>query len=318
MTPDIEERLHGYAELGPDARTALEAEIARDHPEGLPLLSEMQTLAHLLDEQSASRPLTPEALARLAAHAHVSDAEPPALIKERLQRDADARHEFYELRDRIEALDRALPDPTAQFEALTGHTLEKAPALPKNIHRLTHAAPDRAPQPRTRVLKPNVMRYAVAACFGLVALYGGLAIASRASVSELDRLGALDAHALRVEGFGGTVRGETVAADPATNEGRYLRALDLLDDARHSTLGLFPRYDADALSDARRLLETVVLSEERGSFLQLEASYVLGKTLLLLGDEAQAKPAFLRVVEFGGRHVQESTRILASLEARTG
>lgn len=310
---DLESRLALYPELRPEERHALAAEVTEQRPDLLPALQEVRTLAAVLDAHGAHPPLTPSALGHLAAREHVAGERPPDSVREHLQRDADARSAYYTLRDRVEALDASLPDPFAQFNALTGHRLEASPPR-ATIHRLH--APRRAAVPRAAP-RAGMLRYAAAACFGLVALYGALSIASRASVSELDRLGRLDVEELQEAAGAGAVRGEA-AGSAATAQAQYLRALDRVEAARGSTLGLFPRYDAAALREAQRLLEGVVAREEPGSFLHLEASFALGKTLLLLGDEEQARLALLRVVEYGGRKAEDAARILATLEARAG
>ncbi len=315
---DIETRLYDYVDLPPEAQQALVEEVTRTRPDLSPLLADMQVLAAAFGAATGQGAAATEVLARLAARDHINGEARPHPVRARFDTDADLRNQFYTLRDRVEALESQLPDPAAQFSALTGHRLHdhEAPSQAR-IHALRPpVARVAAPAARVLPLRARMTRYAAAASFALIALYGALAIASRASVSELDRLGALDADALVVEGFGGAVRGSAPEADLASTEARYLQALSILRQARQSTLGLFPSYDEAALLEARALLENVVDTEEEGSFLQLEASYALGKTLLLLGEVPAARTALDRVNDFGGRHAADAVRILASLEAR--
>ncbi len=312
---DLESRLESYLDLTPPERQALGAAIQAHRPDLAGALEEAERLAQAFGIITRTA-VTPDALAHLAARDHLEGHGHPETRPDHFLEDADLRHRFFALRDRVESLDRALPDPLAQFESLTGHRLEELEPRVVPLHPPASAAPARGAVPRQRmhVLRSRFIQYAVAASFALVALYGALAIASRASVSELDRLGALDPDVLALEGFGGAVRGGPEAA--IGNDARYLDALETLRQARQSTLGLFPHYDATLLDQARRQLEGIVLSEERGSFLQLEASYVLGKTFLLMEQDEAARPHFTRVVEFGGRHADEAARVLASIEAR--
>lgn len=311
---DIQDRLDRYLDLTPDERQALAADVAAHQPDLAEELAEVRALAAVFEAVAGQGLPAEDTLAHLAARDHLEGHGQPKARPDRFAADADLRHAFFSLRDRIEHLDRALPDPIEQFEALTGHRID---SFEPRVHQLhpDRQAPAREPVPRARLhtLRARFTQYAVAACFGLLALYGGLAIASRSSVSEWDRLGAIDADALAIEGFGGTLRGDGAA--PASNDARYLDALERVEEARRSTLGLFPRYDEAALRQAQRQLESIVMSEERGSFLQLEASFVLGKTLILMEQPDAARPHLLRVVDLGGRHADAAARTLASLEA---
>ncbi len=311
---DITARLDQFLDLPPDQQRALAAEIRASHPEVAPQLGELQRLQAALDAAAGRGAHADEALAYQAARDHVEGHTRTDLRPEHFATDADLRHQFFGLRDYVETLDRQLADPLAQFEALTGHRVDELEPRVIPLHPSRQAAARQPVRHARPAARQRFTQYALAACFALVALYGGLAIASRASQTELDRLAALDTDALAAQVAGGTVRGAENA--PASNDARYLAALDALGDARRTTLGLFPHYDAPALQAVKAQLETVVQDEPDGSFLQLEASYALGKTLLLLGDTDAAQPHFLRVVEYGGREADAAARILATLATR--
>jgi hypothetical protein len=154
-------------------------------------------------------------------------------------------------------------------------------------------------------------------CFALVALYGVLGIVSRSSLSEIQKLGKPGDHVYelaREQVFRGDVR--VPGAD--SNDARYREAVGLIRDARETTLGLFPRYDADKLSRARALLQSVRETEEEGSFLHLEALYLLGKTMLLQEDVPAARQTLGELNERGTHHADEVQRILATLAVKTG
>jgi hypothetical protein len=103
-------------------------------------------------------------------------------------------------------------------------------------------------------------------------------------------------------------------ADSMTADALYLKALPLLRTARTSTLGLFPRYDAERLSEAETLLQSVVERAQPGSFLSREARFYLGK-VNLAQDDVQTARSYLKAVAGGdGRRAEEAYRILKRLQ----
>jgi len=128
-------------------------------------------------------------------------------------------------------------------------------------------------------------------------------------------LGDFTAQELALEGYG-TVRGDE-ASPLTTPEQRYAAALQELDDARTTTLGLFPRYDRERLLAARGLLDGVVRDSSSGDFLRLEALYVLGKTDLLLGNRDAATDALQQVVLGEGAKAPEANALLNAIHDGT-
>ena len=132
----------------------------------------------------------------------------------------------------------------------------------------------------------------------------------------MERLAQLEDHRLQVEGY--APRAERSGADDSSADStalsqQYLRALSQLRAARTTTLGLFPRYDAQQLRRAEQALEGVAEAAEAGSFVQLEALFFLGKTRLAQGDRAGATQALRKVVVGGGRLAPEAQEILTAL-----
>lgn len=168
-------------------------------------------------------------------------------------------------------------------------------------------AEDQSAPPST--LSTTAARWAAAILFGLALLYGALYAAGRLAQPEAVRLAALDADALRIEGYGP----QRAVGDDASPDALYLRALDHLRSARASTLGLFPRYDAEKLARAADLLGRVVQGAEPKSFLQNEAAFYLGQARLAQNDRRGATRALRSVVAGGGRRAPEAARQLQKL-----
>ena len=331
----IEEKLLRYPDLTEDERREVDAYVD-DHPEMAELRSEVQQLFALVEGAASleHRPPDDEALAYYALTQYLTHHEPtPALqsLNERLESDIADSPELRERLQRIEGRLREMEkssDARAHFEQLSGHSLGSAPAAKASSGR--QGRTDRPP--RARITSLRWMRYAAAAVV-LVALgYAGLWLASEASESEFEELAVVPAEELTIEGYGlrlrgggagpagmtdpgsGTESGEGTGADSLTAQLRYVRALDLIDRSRHTTLGLFPRYKQDRLRHAARLLREVIRQEEENSFLQLESYYFLGKTLLALERPEEAAAAFRAVVEGGGRKQAAAAEILQQLE----
>jgi hypothetical protein len=297
---DIEQKLLTYDDLAP----AEQEEVARyveEHPEWAPLLAEVRALHALLRagradaapdasavaEYVLSRALDPPSPEREARHAHVEAAlaEDPALARQ-------AR----EMARTLEQIAAESEDPVAHFERLTGRRLDAAPAAP-------------AATPAPRVLRWQPLRLALAACLALAVLYGALALASRLTQPERALLADLGDLPGDYEGL--RFRGDAPADRTAD---RYALALEALDDARSSTLGLFPTYDAAALDTVAARLREVVDTSGPGSWEGLEALYVLGKIRLYQGRDEEAIWALQAVVALEGPHAADARRLLDYLQ----
>jgi predicted negative regulator of RcsB-dependent stress response len=159
---------------------------------------------------------------------------------------------------------------------------------------------------------PLAVRGVGAVAVLLLGTYAVLFAASTASQSTLDRLAAVDVSNQMVESYYSTnTRGASPPSADTMRAGTlYLDALATLRDARTSTLGLFPSYDADALDRAEAQLRQVLNRTDQDSFLALEAQFYLGKAYLAQGRVDAARTRFETVVEREGRRAQEARRIL--------
>jgi len=109
-------------------------------------------------------------------------------------------------------------------------------------------------------------------------------------------------------------RGPAPSSDTVQVQTVYLEALSVLQEARTSTLGLFPRFDPERTTEAEQLLTQVAERTPPTSFLALEAQFYLGKVNLAQGQVDAARTHFRRVVKQDGRKAEEARRILARLQ----
>lgn len=203
-------------------------------------------------------------------------------------------------------------DPVRKFERLTGRTLDPPVASEGNGHArdVPVAAPDR-PVARVAGRTRRTPRW-IALAAGLVAIvYSGLWTLSLASVSERAQLAALG----ELSGYEApTLRG----ADADALATRLDAALDRVEDARQSTLGLFPRYDTDALTDAASDLNTISTEAEPKTSISQEARFALGRVYLYLGRDVDAAHVLGTLVRGGGYRAPAARRLLDYLRAQEG
>lgn len=292
--PDLSERIDSFPDLAPEERAGLEAEIRARRPELLPDFEAAQRLSDVIEAARRAPPVDPLATLLAAEYENtLTDVQQAALddVRARMADDPDLRARYEALAERLTML--APPNPAAEFA------------------RLRAAAP--RPAATIHVLRPQLIRYALAACFIGLALYGALGIASRASQSELDRIVAFDPDEAGPGALSATVRGEARPVSPAEAYAAGLRALA---DARHTTLGLFPRYDAALLAEAEARLQTAVNTEAAGTLLSYEAAFFLGKVRVARGDLAGGREAFAYVASSGGARAEEAARYAARLQVQ--
>ena len=305
--PHLREQILAYPELSREEQRKVEEEVAR-HPELMPLLEQAKALDALLQQARtfSAQPPGDEALAFYVASEEAGGAPAsPALeailegVKKRLETDADYRARYEHFRQRKQRLDEQ-NDPVAQFEQLTGYSLDEdfSPDLSDQAPQKVASRPP-ARRPARRFVATGVV-----AC---LVLYGGLFIVSEATRSDLERLAHVEAadlpDAITLRG------GEADASDTA-----YREALTLLYASQKSTLGLFPRYEAEQLATSANLLKKVLADEAEGTYKALEATFYLGKIQLAQHDVPAARVLLQEVVEGGGARTDEAERILAALD----
>jgi len=323
----VEEKILGYPHCSEEEQKEIEA-FVESNPEWARLLQDVRVLETLV----SSAPLEPgtgleACVATYVVVTHVHpDAVPPALdrvfaqLEARLQEHGALRERVESMRGRLEAVEAEV-DPPTQFEELSGYSLsptsEEGGRANEEVQTTSASGPASLGAFLTKPFRglPFAVRWAGAAVIFLVGTYGGLYGISMASQSTLDRLATVDVSDRVVESYSTTrTRSPVPSADTVSAQARYLEALSTLREARTSTLGLFPRYDADAVARARELLTDVVEQEDAGSFLALEARFYLGKVHLAQGHIESARSNFRTVVERGGRQAEEARDILLRLQ----
>lgn len=319
---DIEDQIIGYRQLSDEERQAVESYV-ESHPEWAPLLRDVKALEALVEEACLVHDevtLHDDLLAYYVVSQHIkapigSERLQSAFdrVEQQVKDDPEVRARCETYQQRMEATLDAV-DPVAQFERLSGHSLEEAfSASPEEQDGMSTPAPDRTGFLTWLMTIPRAFQWAMAAIAVFGVLYGALFMASEATQSDIDQLAAIQPDNMQLEGYEVRLRGGEDDA-PQSADALYRQALAALNESRATTLGLFPRYEEEALTEARTLLQEVIEREEAGSFLQLEAHYFLGKVRLAQGDIEAAHSHFKTVVEGDGRMMQEAAAILEELQ----
>lgn len=327
MKETLGDKILRYPWLSRETQREIEQEALRD-PAWRELLEAVQSITPLLQ----SLPLTPEGpmseemLAFYLVTRRLSDRPlPPSLavlfarLEAQLEADPTLRRRCEEMARQLDELVRKFDAP-AHFERLTGRSLEREtePALVVAEEPASFATPagDRAPvgapdRPARRLARRSAWRWVECGAFVVVVLsviYGGLFWWSRASQSELERLGFIAPAQLEVEQY----RGEA-APGASETERTYQEALQEIRAAHRSFLGLFPHYDAERLARAESLLVAVVTAAPESSLLRQEAQWLLGKVRLLRHDVDGARQVLQEVAAQEGPYTEAARQLLTQL-----
>lgn len=317
---DVEEQILSYPHLSVERQREIEAYV-ESNPEWAPLLRDVRSIEHLGGRTQENLP-SDALLATYVTVQHLHpEAVPPRLqdafsdLEARIEEDEALRRNVDAARRRIQEAEAAV-DPVSHFESLTDYTIDP------------EASPEPVPDPESAEAReatpslldvflnlPVLLRRGAVVAVVLVGLYGGLYGVSRAVQSPLDRLAAVEVSSQVVDNYADTnVRSPVPEADTVTVDEQYLEALSTLREARTSTLGLFPRYDQEALARAEKDLNRVLEGVEPGSFLALEARFYLGKISLAQEEVETARRHFKVVVKGEGRQSEEAYNILKTLQ----
>lgn len=327
---EIEHLLLNYDALALAERAKAEAYLA-DHPEAQALVTEGRALYAVLEQaaRSGGEVPDPESVARYVLSRHASRHPlPPDLaalgrrVEAALRAHPEVERQFSIMQDRLRALIDGAESPRTQFERLAGYPLDsapppemepapsepEAPSLPQDRSR-SWRAPSRAPDPRPPLRQVSLPRLALAASALLALTYVGLLLASNATQTEFERLADLESVPSEYEGL--RLRGVDGLMDPAAE--RYAAAVGQLNEARSTTLGLFPSYDQAGLDTTLYLLQQVTTLDGPDAALGLEAWYLIGRILLYQGNTDAARAAFQIVVERQGPSTPDARRMLQAL-----
>jgi len=346
----IEERILAYPHASAEDRRYVEAYVD-EHPEWKPLFRDVQSFESLADAASVfeTAPTGDDVLATYVVARRLGSV-PSSLeavfdrLESRIDADADLQRRVDAIERRIASTESAL-DPESHFERVTGYSLgtsdettetpadasaDRPPmhegstnersrdgATASDRRASDRAASDRAASGSSRSLLARLgtpVGAGLAAVMLLAFAYGGLYTYSEASQSTMQRLAAVQLNEDVARSYDVRTRSFESESERQTTDDLYLGALNVLDQARTSTLGLFPRYDEEKLSDAEDRLQRVLEQTNSRSFLHLEARFYLGKVNLAQGDLETARTHLKTVVREEGRRAQDALDILKTLQ----
>ena len=292
--PEITDLLDQYPSLTLDERLAVDARV-RDQAEWAEAWAEARQLAMLADALD----ITPEDVARAAVDRRMGNDVPDAEAVDRaLASDTALAAEAARTAARLDALDAASADPVARFERLSGLLLDPPTSAPQ-------PATPRPPRAGSR-LRPLLRRLQLvplAAAGLLVALYGSLLTLSSTSDTPRQQVAALSEIETAVPDV---LRGP----DAISGSDQLAEALATIEDARHSVLGLFPRYDGEDLNAAAPELADVVRGADPRSWVSQEARLALGRVLVYQGRDTEAARVLGGLVREGSYRASAARRLL--------
>jgi len=320
---NIEQQILRFNELSMEEQQAIEAYVEM-HPEWRSFWEEVKALHALREEMQLFQDVDDEALAYYVVAQHFDVVGDSAAlqrvfdrVEERLSNDPGLHARYSELVQRLENLTATL-DPIAQFEELSGFCLS-----PEEGVEAASGAPGREAVPGARSSSrrsapiftlSRAVRWAAAAVVLVAAVYGALFTVSYFTQSRIEQLALVDLSETEIGGYQLVTRGGQASIDSLSTDALYLHALQTLRAARITTLGLFPRYDRQRLTEAEDLLQRVIEREPSRSFLQIEAYFFLGKVHLAQGEIEAARSNFQTVIHHEGRRTQEAVEILTVLQ----
>lgn len=244
----------------------------------------------------------------------------------------------------------SLVDPVEHFESLTSRTnpsslpgsMDESPTIPASPSDSSQPPDDRAsagadntaehapksggdvdsPEAETRpggVLGwvsrwPVAVQWTFAAIFFAGCLAGALVGIDRLTRSPLDALAAVEASETRIEGYRMGAAEVTSGSDSVSADRLFLGALVKLREARSTTAGLFPRYDADDLEEAQTRLQEAIDAADPGAFVGLEARFFLAKSYLAEENVRDARAQLQILARRDSRRAAESVKLLQDLQ----
>lgn len=161
---------------------------------------------------------------------------------------------------------------------------------------------------------PPEVQWAFAAIFVAGCLAAALWGVDQLTRSPLDELAAVEASQTRIEGYRMDAMASVADSDSVSADRLFLQALMKLREARTTTLGLFPRYDDEALSQGQTLLQQAVDMAEPGSFVGLEARFFLAKSYLAEKRVSDARGELQILARRDSRRAAESVTLLQNLQ----
>jgi len=301
----IQERILLYFDLPESEQASVEQHI-REHPELEALFAESKALHTMLKAAREDAQPDASALIDYVLFSSITVGNPPADVAARHARTEAVVREHPELQAQVEAIRSSLhrltetaEDPIARFDRLTmrDQGLSSAPAADREAI---------ARRQGMRMFRP--IRLALAACLTFVAVYGVLAVMSWQLQPERARLAQLHNTAEVFDEL--RFRGQDSSPDD------LVESLEILREARSSTLGLFPSYDGDRLDAAAELAARVAADEDQTTLQRGQAHYILGKIRMYQGRDVEAAQALQTVIDNQVPGAEDARRLLDFIGAQ--
>lgn len=310
----MKDKIDAYWELGPEDRRVVEAYVA-DHPELMPRLARARALASLIDEASSAPPAD-EDLARYVArgmfggNSELSQSELKRL-EEELESDPDVVSRAAEMERRLQDLARQ-HDPLAHFASLERESDEAS--RPPVLRRVS---PTSGKPTGTRAVLRSLpyRRWATAAVMAFLVLAASFVVLELATTPRLERIARFQQDELDPAPYELRTRsGNDVQVSPT--DSLFIQALSILREGQRSYFGLFQSRDDEALARAASVLRQMLESEERETYLTLEARYLLAKILIQQGRLGSASEQLETVIDEGGGRTARARELRAELETQ--
>lgn len=284
-------------------------------PAGGALLPD-DVLDRLVAAARTDRPVTADDVARRETDRALGHTtRDAARIDAAVAADADLAAEAERVRERLRRLGEEMESPAAQFARLTGRTLDATEATravpaapPRRAHgRQTFVSDRAAAAPPRQHRMRAVRRVLVSACVVLVA-YGGAAAVSSQQRPERARMASLNE---LTDWTPPQTRGDADADAEA-----LAVALEQVDDARRTTLGLFPRYEREELDAAASELRELATRADASTSVGQEARFALARVRLYQARDADAARLLGALVRDGSYRAPEARRLIDWIRAQ--
>lgn len=294
----VEELVYTLPDLPPGERVRIREQVEREHPDVLPLLEDMERLAHVLDiARSSGRPVSDSFVAGLLLDKSLGTLTPN---REKVWNSLNAHLELYpELRERVESLNKRME-----------HLADRAGIVFDPNLDIQPPAPSRA----AVRLRKVALRFGFVAASVALFLWGASLSSTRERADVPGQIAMISPGETDAVEFLSTQRSAEGSAPLYTaNETLFLEGLARLEEARTSTFGFFPSYDLETLRLAEQNFQQVVDEEPASTYLSYEAAFWLGRTRAGRGDYRGAIRMFEYVSEGGGARAEQATEYLDRL-----
>lgn len=345
---NIEDRILNYGLLPAEEQQVVDQYVL-GHPEFASMLDEVKALYALVDRSELQKTdrLQDMALAYYIAQTHFGATEAPTAemtlaynkLKHQIEHDEDVRTRYDAIKSRMaEIVNQS--DPLAQFEKLSGHTIEniplpaKGPVVGRGAVKEGGASTDNSVKekavdwvPVKRKQGITTRRWVTSASFLVLSSIAVFFIALHGN--RLERMAYLDPEAFyanapsglrgtnpgwaSADGVGDEMSGVRAAELNTLSGVRFKEGTDIVFGAQHSILNRFYTYDLDALSKAEVIFDSILQEQGLDAQLASEVKFALAKVYLAQRRTKEARDLLDDVAQFDGLWATEASQILDKL-----